>query len=221
MTINHIVLLDLPSHLVLYHDLVTDAHLLANPKNHQHIALVYDGVDELNARIAEYLNEGLRRGQLCVYATIHFRDQGHIDKFAALIADYKENSDKGNLLVVDLAPFYISALLGDMKPFEDAKKIFAEKAKDKEDKHVRFAGDATGFLFKNKHFDECAMIEQWWQRKPFEGSHVCPFPKSFLNSFPHEIYSKRSVFGAHDTLMDICGDYLIPDKVNGDVPTIE
>jgi hypothetical protein len=177
--------------------------LLLNPPRNEHIALVYEDKADLNSAISKYINEGLRRGQFCVYATVHFRDEGYIDNFSLSIDNYKENVEEGNLLIVDLAPFYISALLGDMAPFEEAKKMFAERVKGREDKHVRFVGDGTGFLFRNKHFDECAMVEQWWQEKPFEGSYVCPFSKQFLDAFPHEIHSKRAVVATHDIVVNV------------------
>jgi hypothetical protein len=176
--------------------------LLQSPPANGHIALLYDNKEDLDLAISRYLNEGLRRQQFCVYATVHFRDKGHIEKFSTLIDNYKENVEKGNLLVVDLATFYISALLGDMKPFEEAKKLFAENVKDREDKHVRFVGDGTGFLFRNKHFDECAMVEQWWQEKPFAGSYVCPYPKQFLDTYPHHIHSNSVIVATHGVLVD-------------------
>lgn len=178
-------------------------NLLVDPPDQGHLALAYGNNQELDSAISTYVNEGLSRGQLCVYATVHLRDEGHIEKFSSLILDYEENVAKGNLLVVDLAPFYISSLMGDMKPFEEAKKLFAEKAKDRKDKRVRFVGDGTGFLFKNKHFDECAMIEQWWQEKPFEGSYLCPYAKQFLDTYPHDIHAKRAVVLTHDSIVDV------------------
>jgi hypothetical protein len=170
------------------------------------MALLYENKEDLDSAVSKYLNGGLRRQQLCVYATVHFRDKGYIDNFSLSIDNYKENVEKGNLLIVDLASFYISALLHDMKPFEEAKKLFAEKVKDRRDKHVRFVGDGTGFLFKNKHFDECAMVEQWWKGKPFEGSYVCPFPKQFFDAFPHDMHSKRVVVATHDIVVNASGE---------------
>jgi len=179
---------------------------LLDPPSEKHIALLYESNEQLGSTIALYINEGLRRGQFCVYATVHYRDDGHLEEFANHIVNYKENVEKGNLMVVDLAPFYIAALMGDMKPFEEARKLFAEKAKNMPDKHVRFVGDGTGFLFKHNHFDECMMIEEWWQEKPFEGSYVCPFEKQLFGAFPHEMHSHHSVISTHDVALDA------PDK---------
>ena len=179
-----------------------NSNVLLDPPDDGHLALVYDNNQELDDAVSTYLNEGLRIGQLCVYATVHFRDDGHIKKFSSLILDYEENVAKGNLLVVDLAPFYISALLDDLKPFDDAKKLFAEKAQGRKDRRVRFVGDGTGFLFKNRHFEECAMVEKWWQEKPFSGSYLCPYPKQFLDAYPHDIHTKRLVVSTHDAVLD-------------------
>lgn len=176
---------------------------LIGPQDKAHIALLYDNEDALYSAIADYLNEGLAKGELCVYASVRIRDEGHTEKIASLIKDYDTHVEKGNLLVVDLALHYISALIGDMQPFEEAKKLFAEKSKDRANKHVRFVGDGTGFLFKNKHFDVCEMLEEWWQNKPFEGSYVCPFSKEFLSSYPHNLHAKRAVLVRHDVTVDV------------------
>lgn len=128
----------------------------------KHIVLLYDYDSDLDVSIADYLNAGPKRNQFCVLASVHVRDKGFAKRFSLRIADYKENIKKGNLLIVDLAPFYIAAMIGDMKPFEEARKIFEEKARERDDKHVKFVGDGTRFLFKNRHFDECsiAIIEK-------------------------------------------------------------
>ena len=176
--------------------------------------MTYENREELNHAIATYINEGLRRGQLCVYATVCYRDEEHIKNFSTLIDSYKENVDKGNLLIVDLAPFYIASLVGDVKPFEDATKLYAENVKERADKHIRFVGDGTGFLFKNRHFDECAMLEEWWQDKPFEGSYVCLFSKQSLNSYPYDMYSNHAIVGTHDIVID-ASDIIIGNSNNG------
>ncbi len=182
---------------------------MLNPSNHEHAALLYANKEELDMAISQYLNEGLSRGQLCVYATIRYRDEGHLENFSSMIKNYKENVDNKNLLVVDLAPLYISALIGDMKPFKDAGALFSEMAKGRPDEHVRFVGDGTGFLFKNKHFDECALVEEWWQSKPFEGSYVCPYPKQFFGVFPHDMHAKRAVIDKHDIVVNASGEKLL------------
>ena len=179
--------------------------LLINPPKNSHIALFYDDRIDLERTVADYINIGLARRQLCVYATIRHRDEQHLERIYRLITDYAENIEKGNLLVVDLASYYLSALLGEMKPFDEAKKLFAKKASERADNHVRFVGDATGFLFKNRHFDECAMVEQWWQEKPFEGSYLCPYLRTPFETSPHDLHANRAVLATHDIVINISG----------------
>jgi hypothetical protein len=190
--------------------------LLLNPSPEKHIALLYRDNEELNPAIATYINEGLKRGQFCVYATVHYRDEGYLEAFANLVPNYKENIANENLMVIDLAPLYISALLGNMKPFDEARKMFLEKAKGRQDEHIRFVGDGTGFLFKHKHYDECVMVEEWWQEKPFAGSYVCPFEKQIFDSFPHKFHSDSTVVNFHDIVVNASDERLFlqpaPDK---------
>lgn len=174
--------------------------------SHEHIALLYENKVDLDSAVSRFLNEGLRRQQLCVYAPVHFRDKDYIDNFSLSKDNYNEKVEKGNLLIIDLASFYVSALLHDMKPFEEARKLFAEKVKARRDKHVRFVGDGTGFCFRNKLVDVCAMVEQRWKGKPFEGSYVCPFPKQFFDAFPHDMHSKRVIVDTHDIFVNASGE---------------
>jgi len=192
--------------------LVNSSNLLLNPPNREHIALLYENKQELHTAISQYINEGLARGQFCVFATVHYRDEGYIQDLSSSIVNFKDNLENGSLLMIDLAPLYIAALLNDIEPFEKARKLLMEKAKDRKDRHVRFVGDGTGFLFKNKHFDACAVVEQWWQEKPFEGSYVCPYPKQFFDGFPHDIYSERAVVVTHDIVLDVSDSNSVKDE---------
>jgi hypothetical protein len=174
------------------------SNILSSPGENEHVALFYNDAEEMRSYIAAYLNEGLKRGELCIFATVHYREEGYIEKLAPLIDDFKENMEKGNLLVVDLAPHYISAMLEDLDPFEKSKEQIIEKAKARPEKHIRFTGDCVGLLFKNRHFDECVMIEQWWQKKP-HGSVLCLYPKQFLDAHPYD--AERAVVATHDRLL--------------------
>ena len=101
--------------------------LLINPPKNSHIALFYDDRIDLERTVADYINIGLARRQLCVYATIRHRDEQHLERIYRLITDYAENIEKGNLLVVDLASYYLSALLGEMKPFDEQKSSLRKR----------------------------------------------------------------------------------------------
>lgn len=177
-------------------------HALESPEDYQHIVLLYDSEEKRDSAIAQYLNEGLKRNQLCVYASIRVSDEGHLKKMSSKIQDYEENVRKQNLLVVDLAPSYIAAMSHDLVPFEKAKNDFSSRARERADKHIRFVGDAVGLLFENRHFEECLAVEGWWQQKPFVGSYMCTFEKSLLDIYPHNNHKKSILTIKHDIIID-------------------
>lgn len=110
--------------------------LLLNHLNKNHIAIPYETREESIGVIADYLNEGLRCKQLYVYATVPYGNKCHLERFSSLIIEREENVRNGNLLFINLALFYISTLIGDMKAFEEIKRLFSEKIHDRIDKHV-------------------------------------------------------------------------------------
>jgi len=62
----------------------------------------------------DYINQGLIENQLCVYASVNAYDRSNLSKVLDKIKGYKENIVKRNLLIVNLRPFYDSALRGDL-----------------------------------------------------------------------------------------------------------
>ena len=86
----------------------------------QHACTLYDNNSERDLSSINYINRGLEEKQLCIYASVNaYDDTLHLEKIFSQIKDYKENINKRNLLIVDLKPFYNSALKGDLTPFED------------------------------------------------------------------------------------------------------
>jgi len=119
-------------------------------------------------------------------------------RLSSKISNYDENV-KENLIILDPKKLYLSALRGDLKSFDDLKNQVITRVKNRLDKHVRMVGDCVSFLFKNKHFDECLALEEWWQKKPFEGSYVCPYPKSIFTG-PFNDH-KEQLFNTHDKVI--------------------
>jgi hypothetical protein len=163
---------------------------LDSPADNQHMALLYDNENQRHTAVARFVNEGLKRGQLCVYGSISYRDKEHIKKISSRITNSEQEQKKGNLVFVDMALIYISALMGDLGPFKRASKQLVEMVINRADKHIRFVGDCAGFLFKNRHFEECLMVEGWGQQKPFVGSYLCPYQKRLFTSYPYSNYEK-------------------------------
>jgi len=175
---------------------------LDSPKDNEHIVLLYDNEDKRNLSVARFLNEGLKRNQICVYGSVRYQDRDHIQQISSLIHDSEEHQKKGNLLFVDMAQIYVSSMTGDLGPFQHAAKQLEKMVESRQDKHIRFVGDCAGFLFKNRHFEECLSVEGWGQQKPFFGSYVCPYQKSLFDSHPHDSCRKSILGIKHDTVVD-------------------
>jgi hypothetical protein len=182
-------------------------NVLEDPLVNQHIALMYDNEQQRDAATTKYINEGLKRKQLCVYASVRIRDKAHLDHISSLIDKYEENVAQGNLIVMDVAPYYIAAMTDDFAPFEIIKDELMSKVANRADKHIRVVGDCADFLFRNKHFDECIQLEGWWHSKPFGGSYLCLYPKQLSQEFPYDIHKYR-IFVNHDVMADGTGDII-------------
>ena len=182
--------------------------IIENPPVNEHIALLYDNEDERDTLAANYINEGLKRGQLCVYASVMDPDSENMNNtLKSKIVDFDNNIKEGNLVLIKLSSHYIGALVGDLEPFNAIERDLTDKAKIRQDKHVRSVSDCAGILFENKHFDECVELEGWWHQKPFEGSYLCPFRNSLCDKFPYN-YHKYRIFGNHDIVINEHGSLI-------------
>ena len=57
--------------------------------------------------------------------------------------------------------------------------------------------------FKNRYFDQCGTVEEWWQEKPFEGFYLWPNPKQFFDVFPHEVHSNDAIIRIYDIIVSL------------------
>jgi hypothetical protein len=180
---------------------------LLNPLTNSNIILVYENNLDLDNAIATYLNEGLKRGQFCVHASVSLANQGYIENFSSRIFNYSENIERGNLKLVDLATFYVNAMVGNLKSFDNLKKEIirnVEQDKNRIDKHIRVTEDCATLLFKNKHLKECIPVKEWCRQNSLGGSYLCPYPKSLLNRFPFNAYITRILHDS-DIIIDSNG----------------
>lgn len=173
---------------------VSYENILANPPSNAYIILLYNNESDLDNAIATYINEGLKRDQLCVYASVNLNNKDYIENFSSQITNYQENIEKGNLMIIDLTLYYIKAMIGNLSPFNKLReKIIdiANKDSNRKNKHVRLTADCATLLFKNQHFRECILLEEWWHQEPFQGSYICPYPKDLISQFPYNTYISR------------------------------
>jgi KaiC/GvpD/RAD55 family RecA-like ATPase len=195
--------------LVKNHTLINEMNYdaLITPSNNMHLILLYAKQDDLDKAISAYINEGLKRGQTCVHASVSLANEGYLENFSSQITNYQENIEKGNLIVIDLVPYYVNAMVGNLESFNKLKEemIFkANKDTNRKDKHIRLIADCATLLLKNKHFEECINLENWWHEKPFDGSYLCPYPKSLLDQYPFNTFLSRLIHN-HDVIVDSNG----------------
>ena len=184
---------------------------LVYPLENSHIVLLYDNQQDLNHAFATYINEGLRRGQLCVIASVHLHNTNYLNDISSKIINFEENIQKKNLILVDMINYYIESMIDNFQEFDKFKKELMEKVKEdkkRHDKHIRLISDCNEFLLKNKHFEECINLEKWWHQKPFEGSSLCPYSKSLFDRFPFNYYLFR-LFHSEDIVIDTRGNFLL------------
>jgi CheY-like chemotaxis protein len=170
-------------------------HLTNIPSN-EHIMLLYSSDDERNNAAVNYINNGLKSGHQCIYASINAYDSessSNISNLSSKIDNYKENIENGELQIVNFKPYYESALHGDLSPFKKLKQemektLCQRQSEGKKDAILAFA-DAACFLAHNKHFAECEILEKWWHETTIEWAQnnqnitvVCPHPGLVLDN---------------------------------------
>jgi len=180
---------------------------LIDPSANMHVILLYDKQDDLDKAVSTYINEGLKRGQICIHASVSLANESYLENFSSQITNYQENLKKGNLIVIDLVPYYVNAMEGNLESFNKLKEEMISKVNQepyRKDKHIRLTADCATLLLKNKHFEECINLENWWHEKPFDGSYVCPYPKSLLDRYPFNAFLSRLIHN-HDVIIDSDG----------------
>lgn len=172
----------------------------------QHIMLLYDMNSNRDVAAINYINQGLAEKQLCIYASVNAYDTSHLSKISSRIKNYEDNIDRRNLFIVNLKPFYDSALVGDLAPFEEFKVQLQQELKDRD---VLIVADCADNLFRNKHFDQCELVEKWWQENYIEWRRlrqnhitiICPHSGSFLSKHPFD-YHEHQISRNHTLTID-------------------
>lgn len=189
----------------------SDENLLLNPPANSHILLIYENQFDLDNAIATYINEGLKHSQICVHSSVSLGNKDYLENFSLQISNYQENLEKGNLKIVDLASYYVNVMVNNLEPFDALKKeIISIAAQDKNriDKYIRLTGDCATLLLKNRHFENCILVEEWRYQNPLQGSYLCPYPRSLLEQFPFNAYVSR-LFDNHDIIIDSNGKLIL------------
>jgi hypothetical protein len=186
----------------------------------KHVVLLYKDSSEREIATIDYLNVGLKEGQLSIYASVDACDQLHLAKISSKIVDFKENINKRNLLIVNLKPFYDSALKGDLTPFENLRKQILEELERRgnNNKSVIIVADCADNLFQNQYFDQSQLVESWWHHVYTEWIRydnnqgqqekhitvVCPHLDLILHKHPFDQH-KCKILDNHSVTIDMAG----------------
>ena len=94
----------------------------------------------------------------CVYASVNGSNKSHLLNISSQIMNYEENIQKRNLLIVDLKPYYESALIGDLTPFKELELQLRQELVNRgtaNNNDVLIIADCAVNLFMNQRFDQC------------------------------------------------------------------
>jgi CheY-like chemotaxis protein len=200
-----------------------------NLSRNQHVILLYESDSRRNIATASCINQGLKESQLCIYASVNAYDNSHLSKISSLVDGYQENVANGNLIIVDLKPFYDSALEGDLSPFNEFRTQLGVELKKRSDKRknrdILVIADCADSLFINQRFDRCEIVENWWhdvytrwlqqqQQEEMGRSHftvICPYSASLLGKNPFS-HHKDQISLNHSIAIDTEGN-IVPGYI--------
>ena len=179
--------------------------------------LLCNNQNECDSAAVDSINEGLRAGQLCIYASVFNSDKSHLDKISPEILNYQENKDKGNLVMLDFLSFYESAKSSNLAVFEQLKELVEEllhkRIAEGKAGNVLIFAEAAGFLSEHCHFDKSIEVESWWNDAHFEWLEnklnitvLCPHPSTVLNK-ESNISAKSQIGNVHSLTLELqkCG----------------
>ena len=189
---------------------------LTNVPSNEHVMVIYNNDDDRNNAAVNYINDGLKNGLHCIYASVGAYDSessSSISNLSPNIDNYKENIERGELRIVDFKPYYESALNADLRPFKKLKTEVEEilnnrKSEGKKDAILIFA-DAACILSRNRHFVECEILEWWWSETTTEWRQnnklitvICPHNGVILNN-PLLSETKIRIGSMHTITIDL------------------
>ena len=182
---------------------------------HQHAMLLCSkddgGADELALK---YVNEALMREHLTIYisANIDNNNLSGISERTSKIINYEDKVNQGNLLTLDLRPFYDSALAGDEQAFEELKVIIEaainERTTSGKSHEVTIVSSIAGTLAANQKFKQCINVEKWgqnthseWSKKGLKVTTICPHPSPTLDK-SELMHYKQAISSLHHVTLD-------------------
>jgi CheY-like chemotaxis protein len=175
--------------------------------------LLYNNQDECDSAAIDSINEGLKAGQLCIYASVFNGDKSHLSGISSKITNYLENIEKGNLVIINFLPFYDSAKASNLAPFKQLKErieeLLRKRISDGKGGKVLIFAEAAGFLSEHCHFDKSIQLESWWNDAHFEWlknklniTVICPHSATVLNE-ESNLSAKSQIGNVHSLTLEL------------------
>ena len=187
----------------------------------KHISMYYENeiqpsisssVSITNTSLLRYIGDGIKKDHLCVYISMHNLEKDHSIIILSQIPNLKKNQEKNFIALKNSDNYYINAACDNLKPFEDLKKLIFEKAILSNKKSIRIVCDIQDFLFRNKHFDQCIAVEEWWDETiedlnkthGFNVSLLCLYNSNYFEYTPFQ-YHRHRISEYHSIICDSDG----------------
>lgn len=176
--------------------------------------LLCDNQDECNSAAIDSLNEGLRAGQLCIYASVFNGNKSHLSRISSKITNYQVNIEKGNLVIIDLLHFYESARASNLAPFKHLmvriEQLLHKRISEGKGDTVLIFAEAAGFLSEHCLFNKSIDLESWWndayfdwlKNKQLNVTIICPHPATILNK-ESNLYAKSQIGNVHSLMVEL------------------
>ena len=100
-------------------------------KSAAHVMLLCDDEYARVEAAKKYLNYSLEKDIFVIYASVNLQQSFYQSKLHRMISNCDQNIADGNLMIFELKPFFESAALGDMEPYEDLKLLLEEIIKER------------------------------------------------------------------------------------------
>lgn len=185
---------------------------LLQASDRQHLMLLYEDEALRNETEIDCINEGLKLGQFCIFASVDVQEESFMTRLAARIHDYDRHVKEGNLLIVNFMPFYSSAAKSDLALFKKLKEQIELSINDRvasqKNPKTLVVADAACNLTKQKQFTECVSLEGWWQqtyvewvRSNLDITIICAHPTTILQD--KHLEQKSHISDVHSLTIDL------------------
>ena len=163
--------------------------------------------DSMTGALSDFINEGLLQGDRCIYVTARIGNESLSSQFLSKIIDYEENVKKHNFQLIDFSEHYIDLLSDNIAPLENFVRYLRRESMLSVTGKIRFVCDCAGTLFKNKYFEQCIALENWWIKNlPKNVIRLTIYPALLFSQTPYK-FNVKPILSNSSTSLIISDNY--------------